>query len=235
MRECASASTDALAHSCEGMAAMNFGLREKISFCQAGGRHFFLDRARNRYFALPDKDDRIFREILARNFHGSADLSSALSALLTASGDRPPVPFRLQKSPRQGLPAAGTEGFPRFLPMAVASYCVTKFQLSRKSFDQLLGELASQKARLATSPLDEQPLLALGASFEVLRAFVGQDQCLPLSLACARSAYSLGYPVELVFGVTPRPFGAHCWIQLDTSVINDTLGRVEYFTPIYSQ
>ena len=36
----------------------------------------------------------------------------------------------------------------------------------------------------------------------------------------------------LVFAVMTRPFAAHCWVQLDETVLNDRLDHVRKFTPI---
>jgi hypothetical protein len=35
-----------------------------------------------------------------------------------------------------------------------------------------------------------------------------------------------------VFGVQTLPFGAHCWVQLGDTVINDTVEHVRGYTPI---
>lgn len=35
-----------------------------------------------------------------------------------------------------------------------------------------------------------------------------------------------------VFGVIPEPFQAHCWLQHDTVVLNDSLSHVSDYTPI---
>ena len=37
---------------------------------------------------------------------------------------------------------------------------------------------------------------------------------------------------NLVFGVTGDPFSAHCWVQVDELVLNDTLGNANAYTPI---
>jgi hypothetical protein len=35
-----------------------------------------------------------------------------------------------------------------------------------------------------------------------------------------------------IFGVQARPFAAHCWLQLNGTVLNDTVDHVIGYTPI---
>jgi hypothetical protein len=35
-----------------------------------------------------------------------------------------------------------------------------------------------------------------------------------------------------VFGVHARPFAAHCWLQHDDVVLNDTVEHISHYTPI---
>jgi hypothetical protein len=35
-----------------------------------------------------------------------------------------------------------------------------------------------------------------------------------------------------VFGVQSEPFAAHCWIQQDGFLVNDTVERVDAYTPV---
>jgi hypothetical protein len=37
---------------------------------------------------------------------------------------------------------------------------------------------------------------------------------------------------ELVFGVRTDPFEAHCWVQCNGVVLNESIDRVRQFTPI---
>lgn len=58
------------------------------------------------------------------------------------------------------------------------------------------------------------------------------DACLPNSLALLDFLAIHGLYPKLVFGVSMRPFQAHCWVQHEATILGDTLERVSQFTPI---
>jgi hypothetical protein len=62
--------------------------------------------------------------------------------------------------------------------------------------------------------------------------FGSTDACLFHSLALLDFLAFHGLYPRLVFGVSMRPFHAHCWIQHEDTVVGDTLERVSQFTPI---
>ena len=72
--------------------------------------------------------------------------------------------------------------------------------------------------------------------FNRLRPFVfnRRDACLLYSLALREFLARNGVPVALVFGVQMGPFRAHCWLQHEGLVLNDTPHMVACFTPIMS-
>jgi hypothetical protein len=72
------------------------------------------------------------------------------------------------------------------------------------------------------------------AAFVRLRPllFTSCDHCLFECLALINFlARKQIYPTW-VFAVHSSPFGAHCWLQVDSVVLNDTLENVQNFTPI---
>ncbi|MFL6605571.1 MAG: lasso peptide biosynthesis B2 protein [Steroidobacteraceae bacterium] len=58
------------------------------------------------------------------------------------------------------------------------------------------------------------------------------DACLPNSLALLEFLALHGLYPNLVFGVSMRPFHAHCWVQHEDTVLGDTLEHINQFTPI---
>ncbi len=215
---------------------MTFGLREGVSFCAAGGRHFFLDRRANRYFALKARDEALFSRLVARSIEpqeGEA-LSQALGHLLSFGSQEALIPFALTEAPSCDLDCHGDGARLNLVLHALLSYALVKVQLACRAPARLFDAHARRKPGLSPQPQKDRMLQELGRAFERLRAWTGEDQCLPLSLSFARLAYGLGYPVTVIFAITPRPFGAHCWVQLGPQVLNDRLSRVEAFTPIYA-
>ncbi len=214
---------------------MTYGLREGVSFCAAGGRHFFLDRRANRYFALKEKDQALFSRLVDRSIELQADdLSPALTHLLCPQSQKAVMPFALTETPSCEMDWQGEGAGPGLVMRALLAFALTKLMLACRAPARVFDAFACRKRALAAQPQSDRMLLELGRTFERIRAWTGENQCLPLSLSFAKLAYGFGYPVTIVFAITPRPFGAHCWVQLGPRVVNDRFSRVEAFTPIYA-
>lgn len=73
------------------------------------------------------------------------------------------------------------------------------------------------------------------AVFDALRPFVPWlGRCLPHSLYMREFLALHGIGATLVFGVRTHPFEAHCWVEHEGCVLNDTADHVAWFTPIYA-
>ena len=71
------------------------------------------------------------------------------------------------------------------------------------------------------------------ADYDRVRRYVPLARnCLLDSLAQYRWLARNGIRCRLVFGVTGAPFAAHCWLQADEAILNDTYEHVSRFTPI---
>lgn len=62
--------------------------------------------------------------------------------------------------------------------------------------------------------------------------FSARDACLFESLALSEFLARHGVHPVWIFGVQARPFAAHCWLQLNGTVLNDTVDHVIGYTPI---
>ena len=85
-----------------------------------------------------------------------------------------------------------------------------------------------------------------GGSFDVVRArqlvdifgrlrvflFSHREECLHDSLALLEFLARYEVLPRWVFGVRARPFVAHCWVQYEDIVFNDTVEHVASYTPI---
>jgi hypothetical protein len=56
--------------------------------------------------------------------------------------------------------------------------------------------------------------------------------CLPDSLALHHFLFGRGLKASVVIGVRLNPFAAHCWVQAEDLVLNDSCDGVSRFTPI---
>jgi len=63
---------------------------------------------------------------------------------------------------------------------------------------------------------------------------VGRESCLFDSLALLNFLASFSLFPQWIFGVQMRPFVAHCWVQHENAVLNDTPERVRDYVPIMS-
>jgi len=80
----------------------------------------------------------------------------------------------------------------------------------------------------------ETELHHLVAAFSTLRPFFfsAKDACLFDALSLSEFLAGYGFFPRWVFGVQSRPFGAHCWLQLNGVVLNDSVDHVKRYTPI---
>lgn len=122
----------------------------------------------------------------------------------------------------------------RFLAASVSA----ALALRRRSLEQIVNTVTRRKReyRQPGAVFDMERAAELVAIFVHLRPFVftTKEACLFSSLALVNflACYAL-FPTW-VFGVQTRPFAAHCWVQQDSIVFNDTPDLVLGFTPIMS-
>jgi hypothetical protein len=91
----------------------------------------------------------------------------------------------------------------------------------------------TQRRKSAAVPRASVGLETLVRRFASCRSRFGRkDACLFDSLALLDFLALHGLYPKLVFGVSMRPFHAHCWVQHEDTVVGDTLERVSEFTPI---
>jgi hypothetical protein len=117
-----------------------------------------------------------------------------------------------------------------FLSCAQADWCLRRKELSH-TFARI------RRRRLHTVSRDPNPHAAnastLIAAFKRLRPlYPRQYLCLFDSLALAEFLARHCLFPRVVFGVIADPFQAHCWLQEDSTVLNDDLERVLKYKPI---
>ena len=62
--------------------------------------------------------------------------------------------------------------------------------------------------------------------------FPGRAMCLEQSLTLWWCLRSRGIDVRLRFGVQPRPFAAHCWVEYGGSPVLENVDRLRQFVPM---
>jgi hypothetical protein len=91
-----------------------------------------------------------------------------------------------------------------------------------------------RKAAAQCNGIDRYPLVGkYTAAFHALRQYYPREYlCLFDSLALVEFLARYDVFPHWVFAVKMEPFGAHCWVQDGSVVLNDTVEYVREFTPI---
>jgi len=215
---------------------MGYALRSGLSYCMVDGHAVFLDLPADRYFQLAERPEAVFKKLCSDGNLLSSELDMLprpgfLEAASGADGLLPPMVL----APTTRSPAMKWDR-PAVVSALAAVLIQRRFErsLTSRGLERTMIRLKLQKDRL--------PVVAKGGGvrdgwirgFEqakLLRSPV--NRCLPRSMALASCLYRAGFGVQLVMGVRLRPFAAHCWVQDDATVLNDTPEEVATFTPIF--
>jgi hypothetical protein len=222
--------------------------------CACRGDIVILDVARNRYLAVnnaPTMDRHVIDWPGSSGFDGSAfpsstqeadETRSTIGALLSRglierthemrSASTAP---RIQRVAHEwtgddldDCPASWREAC-QFARIMLATLVRLRFTPLRR----ILDIFRAGRDRLATNS-DPRAAQRLIQVFACLRPYAlsATSTCLLDALALGTFLVSNGQRCSLVFGVRTRPFAAHCWLQNDATVMNDTIETVAAFTPI---
>jgi len=217
-------------------------LSNDLSYCRVGERLVFLDVASDRYFHLPSPMGCSLVAYLDGVECPTSDISELVERAIlveqvgTAIGSRPSIKGAVRSAVEASLP-------PRNLRVSelmevFAIVLITRMKLKISTLKSVLDGLAADR-RIQTAeikPLEELPeqhLSDAAAVFRRARLYVPIEmRCLLDSIAMARFLLRRRIHAHLVFGIALDPFSAHCWVQADDLVLNDTVGNVTSHTPI---
>lgn len=214
---------------------MRYAFAPGVFACIADGRLVLLNLALDRYLMLPPGQEASLRRLLNHepDTPGDHDVRERLCTcglvLTTAGGPAAalctsePATASLLDQDRQRPPASG---------VALAGLATLRASVRL----QVVG-LEGAIRHVASIPIPEtndyEAVVRQSSAFASLRlAIRSLDRCLPLSLALAGSCRPLQGNVRLILGVRCNPFGAHAWVQLGHTILNDHLEAVRPFTPI---
>ncbi len=118
----------------------------------------------------------------------------------------------------------------------VRASLAAKISLRRGPFDKVIADFAERKRAAGgrSASLDLLRTRQLVETFFRLRIyfFSSKNECLFDSLSLLGFLARYGIYADWVFAVQARPFAAHCWVQHEDVVLNDTIEHVGGFTPI---
>jgi hypothetical protein len=231
-----------------------YALSSHVFVCLQDEHVVFLDVRNDRYFALEAAQTRGL-EALVRGWpvraadagrSASEALESGVLDLLTRRGlltegaragkDATPIacdtPAEEIFSDDTGeRPVFGARELCQFVQAALAA----SLYLKSMAFERVIRVVHRRRLRATRVPqFDHERARHLTAIFSWLRPyfFTSRDACLFEALALSR--FLAGHQIypRWVFGVQARPFSAHCWLQHEGIVLNDTVEHVGQYTPI---
>lgn len=193
----------------------------------------FLDVSRDAYHCLP-------RGAAACEIaEGGAALritSPELAADLSAAGlvqpwhvEAPPLPRRAARAPaRSALKLSYPPPTWSDAPEIAAAVLHVAVAYRARGLSRIVG----RKPPLAR----RRPAPALEETLDRFHRWVPfapvSGKCLLRAFMLRRVLHRSGHPHDWVFGVTLWPFKAHCWLQADGLVLDDTVENVAAYRPI---
>jgi hypothetical protein len=159
----------------------------------------------------------------------TSDLNGGKAATATRAQ---PISGDLTADALDESPRIGALAILRFLRAAIVAALLLRLRALEYVVER--AKVRSERRRGKQPSLDVIGLHQVVGAFATLRPFffTAKDAC--LFDAVALSEFLSGYGVfpQWVFGVQARPFAAHCWLQNDGVVLNDTAEHVRRYTPI---
>lgn len=226
-----------------------YSLAPQVHACLVDGCAVFLDLPNDRYLGLDREDSARLQTSmtvsgLARQPPATDPATADLVKRLLEQGVLRDSPTNQNWLRRQAVPTP-TEDYlhdtaPCTWPTAaeamrlLAAAARTSAALRCRSLNETVSGLLRQRAHSAPAQRADIPKATLlTKKFLALRPFYARKylclfDCLALLDFLAR--YRI-YP-RWVFGVQLFPFSAHCWIQIETMLLNDTLETIRHYTPI---
>lgn len=229
-------------------------LAPHVRACASDGQVILLDLRNSQYLgvgspqsgALVDRVDGWPRDLGPICDSATSTMADQLVASLLARGllthtssKRPPhatvgeVTASLDAEDESPNVDIGARRLARFFRSAL----VTTWWMRCRSLQAIATSVQERRDRLQRSDPDLSALdsaRAGTAAYERLRPFVltTHENCLRDSLALVGFLASEGVFPHWVVGVKTRPFGAHSWVQMGSTVLNDQHGTVRQFRPI---
>lgn len=209
---------------------MGWTLKPGVSFCIADRQLIFLKLDEDRYVRPgPALNTRAF-DWLATGGADDAPPPEALRNSLLEWADGP-SPF---PAPAMHAPATEALAIPRTAQFGTAPAAAAALLRARlEVVTRPLARILETRQLRTPAPRVRAPMTDDASRFGGARAWLPMKRrCLPDSLALFDHLTARGHRPTLLFGVVPEPFAAHCWVQHDGTLLNDSLDTISRFTPI---
>ncbi|MEW9856673.1 lasso peptide biosynthesis B2 protein [Novosphingobium sp. M1R2S20] len=209
-----------------------YKLRNRVGCCRSGDRFVFLDLEADRYFCLGRELEQAFAALVSDqpvDAQAIAALSHA-GVIIGADEGRPALCTTLpaQAAHLSDLAAAHLKVFTSLLHRA--KWAV---RVKTRTFVANIDWLVDRRTRGEAAAAERAEVASLVAGYRQARLWWSeQGHCLSTSLALMEDLISRGFAPNLVFAVRLGPFEAHCWVELEGLLVNETPERVRPFTPV---
>lgn len=192
------------------------------AWCLIDGRAVFLDIAADRYFCLDDDANAAF---VAR-IHGEGRRHWSQPP----GSQRPDDFIQAETSVPQRNSTFSLPEVARALWLQRRVERRLAIQGLATVLENVRDTLARCRERRGSSIPDGAGVIAAFERARLLRS--AANRCLPRSIALALGLAARGVCSQLIIGVRLAPFGAHCWVQAGSTVLNETVEEVRRYTPI---
>jgi hypothetical protein len=216
---------------------MLYGISPGVHLADVDGDLVLLDAPRNAYFCVPRAHARGLKPALtaSHRFRPVADMLDELEAaglfsMVDAPAHYAPPPF-LGTTDLHSLPGVRPAVTLRRLVHLLAAFCSAQLMLRFAKPERWFRRIARRNARGRLAAQAEIEALARLAR-DAQPFFPGTARCLGSSLFLLGLLHRGGLGARWVFGVRTWPFEAHCWVEIDGVILNDSLEHVRSFTPI---
>lgn len=204
--------------------------------CIAAERLILLDIRQDRYFQVPSPAARAMLEWLGRRYAcapPAAVLETLMRSKIFGRMDGEPTNALKERVPvPESISAVAYHECAKPRPIGIArTVAATWLSLRMRPLHSIVSRLRARTPLPVRGHLDTT--LAEVRTFDRSRgALPIARNCLLDSLALDRWLARRGLGSQLVFGVSPEPFSAHCWLQTPEAILNDSFDHVSSFTPI---
>jgi hypothetical protein len=226
-----------------------FWLAQHVYVCRSGTNVVLLDLKRDKYIGITGD----VMDALGGTLAGWPAATKASCSASTRSSDL------LQKMRACGMVTSdahsGKPAEPVSMPRAesalIEGYRKPRVNITARDVMRFTASCLSARIQARWFPVEQlvsrsRARLSRQESFDMAKArehvqifrrlrpllYTGHDACLLDSFTLRLFLARYGLAPRWVFGVRMTPFGAHCWLQQDTVVINDAPEHVRGFTPI---
>lgn len=225
---------------------MCYRLRENLSCCDVDGHMIFLDIAQDRYFRLTGPLEKAMRRFRAHEHVASTLLEHLAAAQIlveTSDLEADIVITNIQRPSRSAIEQVSAIKNCRLSAAVVFEVMAIILSIRRQLKNCTLKTIIDKAGTYRSRKVDaqeivipttlERSLLLANEKFARARRYVPiEPVCLLDSLSLLWFLSRRGLSANIVFGVIPEPFAAHCWIQAGDMVLNETLSDAHAHTPI---